>query len=245
MTVLDLITAALQEIGAYAQGETVGANDAAFALQKLNRMIDGWNAQRLFVYNINFATYTLVPGLNPHTIGPSGATYTVVQRPVRIEAANIVLNNVTPSVKTPLNLRDDQWYAKLPVPSITTTIPTDLYYSPAWPNGQLYLWPVPATNYLLELWTWVIISQYASYVTIVSLPPGYFDALAYSLAENLAPSFGKQPGLLLVELARKSREVIKSPNSMSPSICTVDYGMPNENYKNLPSYNWRSGGSGY
>lgn len=244
MTVLDLIQEALAEIGAYAQGETPSAADAQFALSKLNRMIDAWMAQRLFVYNLDFTQFTLVPSLTPHTIGPVGATFTVAKRPVRIEAANIVLTNVSPSVLSPLNIRNDQWWQANRVPGVTTTLPTDLYYSPTWPNGSLYFWPIPTVAYGVQLWLWNNIAEYSSLVTVVSLPQGYRSALVYSLAEELCPSFGKQLSPSLATLATKSREIVKSPNSMSPNIATMDFGMPDVNYSNLPSFNWLTGSSG-
>ena len=245
MTVLDLITEELAEIGAYAQGEVPSAADAQFALSKLNRMIDSWNAQRLFVYDLTFQQFTLVPGLAPHTIGPVGATFTVAKRPVRIEAANIVLNNVAPAVLSPLNIRDDGWWQNQRVPNVTTTLPTDLYYSPTFPNGSLYFWAVPSVAYGVQLWLWEILVEYTSLVTTISLPQGYRSALVYSLAEELCPSFGKVLSPSLAMLAAKSREIVKSPNSMSPNISTMDAGLPDANYSSLPSFNWRVGSSGY
>lgn len=241
-TVLDIITDSLSEIGSYAQGEVPSAADAQFALRKLNRMLDAWNARRLMIYTTTFAQYTLVPGLIPHTIGPSGATYTVSQRPVRIEAANIILNNVVPYVKSPLNIRNDQFWENQPVPTITTTLPTDLYYSPAWPNGQLYIWPVPTVAYGLELWYWQVISQFAALTDTVSFPPGYQNAIVYSLAVEMANAFGKQVSGSLATLANNAFNYIFGNNSDSPQIATTDSGIPDCGGKQLPSFNWRTGG---
>jgi hypothetical protein len=243
MTVLDLITLAFAEIGAYAQGEVPSAADAQFALQKLNNMLDSWNAQRLKVYTTIFAQYTLVPGLQPATIGPSGATYTVAQRPVRIDAANILLNNVVPYVKSPLNIRNDQFWQNNPVPTIGTTLPTDLYYSPAWPNGQLYLWPIPTVAYGLELWSWQLLSEYSALTTIVTLPPGYRNAIIYSLAVELSNAFGKAVSTSLGVLAMNAINYIQMNNADSPIIATTDSGIPSSSRKQIPSFNWRTGSS--
>lgn len=245
MTVLDLITLALAEIGAYAQGETPTSADAQFALTKLNNMLDSWNAQRIKVYTTIFTQYTLVPNLQPHTIGPSGATYTVTQRPVRVDACNILLNNVSPYVKSPVNIRNDQYWQNQPVPTVTTTLPTDLYYSPAWPNGQLYFWPIPTVAYGVELWTWQLLTEYSSLVTDVSVPPGYRSALIYSLAVELANAFGKAVSPSLAELARRGMDYIQSNNSDSPLISTTDSGIPDASRKQMPSWNYRTGSSGH
>lgn len=242
MTVLDLITEALAEIGAYAQGEVPTAADAQFALSKLNRMLDAWNAQRLFVYTTTFAQYTLVPNLAPHTIGPTG-TYVVAQRPVKIEAANVLLNNSVPYVKSPINIRNDQFWQNQPVPNVTSSIPTDLYYSPAWPNGQLYFWPVPTTAYGVELWYWQLLSEFADLTTIVSFPPGYRDVLAYQLAVSMCPAFGKAASSELIALTKIARDAVFQNNCDAPSIATTDSGIPDQNYKNLPSFNYKTGSS--
>ena len=64
-TVLDVISNALTEINALAQGETASAGDSSFALSKLNRMLDQWNARELYVYTVRFDEYTLTPNLQP------------------------------------------------------------------------------------------------------------------------------------------------------------------------------------
>ena len=45
---------------------------------------------------------------------------------------------------TKLDLLLDAWNVNNErVPTLTGTIPTDLYYEPDWPNGSCFLWPVP------------------------------------------------------------------------------------------------------
>lgn len=246
MTVLDLITQSFAEIGAYAQGEVPTAADAQFALIKLNNMLDSWNAQRLKVYTTIFTQYTLVPNLQPHTIGPTGATFTIAQRPVRIDAANILLTNITPPyIKVPLNIRNDQWWQNQRVPSITTSLPTDLYYAPSWPNGQLYFWPIPTVALGVEIWSWTLLLEFTALTQIVSFPPGYRSALIYSLAVELANAFGKTVTPSLAELTRRGFDYIHMNNADSPLISTTDSGIPNYNTRHLPSFNWKTGSSGY
>ena len=84
VTALSLINAAGQEIGTLAQGEALSADDQAWVLQKLQRVIDTFNAKRTMVYANNFTPFTLVANLAPHTIGPTG-TFQVAQRPVEFD----------------------------------------------------------------------------------------------------------------------------------------------------------------
>lgn len=239
-TVRQIVTDALVELGIYAPIDTPNAADTDLVLNKLNRLLDNWNAERCAVYNVGFAVYTLVPHLQPHTIGPSGATYTVAQRPVAIDGANIVLDNVNPAVRSPLNLRDDQWWLGNLVRDITTTLPTDLYYSPGWPNGAIYLWPVPTVAYGLELETRVLLSN-VILTDNVSLPPGYRDALTLSVAEECITTYGRgaDPGMpALAQKAAQARARIFANNDILPRLWTKDSGMPS---KPKPAFNYRSG----
>lgn len=237
-TYADMVNQALAEIGSYAQGQVTSAADMQFCLTKLNRIIDSWNAKRRTIYSKDFTTYTLIPNHQPHTIGPTG-DFAVTSRPIQILNANIVLAGTNPPVNSPLNLRDDDWWAKNLVQSLTSGLPTDLYYNTAFANGQLFLWPISTVAHGLQLETLFILNQVLQGTTI-NLPPGYNDALTYTLAENLAGSFGKALTPDLMRLARDSRATIVVPNLSAPRIATWDSGMPDNN-RNRPYFNWLTG----
>lgn len=225
-TVLDVLTDALMEIGVYASGEVPSAADATLALRKANEELDAWAARRMNAYSVAFTAYTLTPGHQPHLIGPglTAPDFAADQRPVRIEAAALILNNVTPNVDVPLNIRDDDWWANQRVKGITTTVPTDLYYSPDYPNGSLWLWPVPSFAYGIRLETWGLISQLANLGDSFSLPPGYKKAFVLSLAERLCRPFGRGAMPDLAADASRARAAIQANNAGSPRIASADFG---------------------
>jgi hypothetical protein len=222
-TVLDLITDAMQEINVVAAGETLAAEDATLGLRKLNGILDEWSARRIYVPNVNFSLYTLTANLQPHTIGPTG-TFVVSSRPVRIENAALVLSPSGNSVDIPLRIRDDNWWANQRVKTITTSTPTDLYYSPDMPNGSLYLWPIPNAANGLRLETWSIVDKFADTSTALNLPPGYQRALTLTLAESLAEIYGKTAGAMLTTSAVRARKTIASNNNESPRISLTPFG---------------------
>lgn len=241
MKALDVITQALIEIAVIDPSETLSATEANTGLIKLNRMLDAWNADTRYVYANVFTQYTLVPNLQPHTIGPSGATFYAQQRPVKIVDANIILNGGVQNqqVRCPMNIRDYDWWANKRAYAVQGTLPTDIYYESDWPNGSMFLWVVPTVNYLLELVTWTILSQ-LQLTSTFCLPPGYLDAVVYSLAVALAPSYGRPVSPDLRELCRQAVQRIIGPNTAAPTIGTQDAGMPRGG-KELPTFNWRSG----
>jgi hypothetical protein len=247
-TVLDLITAAILEFNGVAPGEDLPAAEAVFGLNKLNLLLDTWATDDLYVYNKDFTVYTLIPNHQPHTIGPV-ADFVVTQRPVKIEAANLVLTTSTPNQRIPLGIRDDDWWADQRIRSLANTTPSDLFYSPNWPNGQINLWPVPTLAYGIELETWVLLSKFVDIPNgatalnqTFSFPPGYQAALTYSLAETLCEAFGKPVGPMLAASARNARSKIQNLNLESPRISTTDSGLPRSGASRT-GYSFRTGQS--
>lgn len=220
-SVSTLCELAAQELNVIMAGETLGANDAAWLLSKLNQLFEAWNTKRPAIYRSVATTYPLTPSLNPHTMGPAG-TWTIAQRPVAIDAANLLQSGAT---RTPVTVRDAAWYRDLAMPSLTSPVPTDLYYDPTWPNGSLYLYPVPAAAYGLELWTRDTFARVAL-TDIVTYPPGYEGAIVDTLAEDSAEGLGRQPGPRLVARARQRRADLYALNDPIPRMATAQAGMP-------------------
>jgi hypothetical protein len=240
MTTRDLLTETFQDLTILSPNEPLSETDAAFGLQKLTRLFDSWNAERAGVYANSLTTYTLTPNLSPHTIGPAGSpspTFTVSQRPVTIDGANLVITGGAQAIHVPLNLRDDQWWSGLTVPALATSIPTDLYYSADWPLGSLYLYPVPTSAYGLELLTRIVLANLALDDT-VSMPPGYRDATILTLGEMIAPTYS--PAVPNPAAAAKARARIFANNDSTPALHTRDSGMPSAG-RGGGWFDWRAG----
>lgn len=242
MTVPDIVSQALLEIGVVSPGEPIQAADANFVLVKLNRLIDSWGALKNYIYAEQFLTFTLVPNLQPHTIGivDNAPTFVVLgNRPTKIVSAQLVINSSNPSYNIPINIRDADWWGSQRVPDIMTTYPTDVYYEPDWPNGSLFFWPIPTTAYPVQLELWTPLIQFMP-TGQFSMPPGYWDAIVYTLAESLCPSYEKPVNPALAQLALEKRMAIKSLNSTSPRISTGGDGLPTGG-ANRNSFDWRTG----
>lgn len=318
----DIITDAFYELGVYSQAETPSAADSSFGLSKLNRLFDAWGARSLDIFTVDFARYTLIPSVQPLTIGQAFpitnavltanvATYTAankfkegdsisiqgctsatfnvtaqlvssatptqftvdiihadiplepevnaqaifsagafpnyatpLQRPAQVVNCNIILNNVTPFVKVPVRVHNGKsgadWWAANPVPQILTTLPTDLYYAPAWPLGQLYFWPEQSFAYDFEVEIWTNLGEAASLTDNFWMPQGYRDAVTYSLAESMCMAFGKVLTPALANAAMKARAAIQNLNSAAPTIKTRDAGIPSR-AQERPYWNYRTG----
>lgn len=222
VTALDIITAALQEIGALAQGEQPSLDDSAWVLQKLQRLIDQYNSRQPMIYNVNFTLFTLNPPsdpLAPTTIGPGG-NFDAIQRPVSIESIGLILDSGSPGVELPLNPRDDAWWANNRIKGLTSTLPTDFYYSPDWPLGNIYFWPVPTASHQVRLQTRQVLGEFTAYTQAFTMPPAYWDLVVYDLAISCGPSFEREPSASLVALRQKALKAVQVNNIQSPRLAS-------------------------
>lgn len=247
--VSDVCNDALIETGAVAPGEIADADLMQWAFRQFNDLMNMWQAIRSRVYSYNFTLFNLVAGLAPHTIGPGpGSTFYMPQRPVRIESCALIFNISGSPIDLPMNIRDKDWWANQKVKSIQTNVPTDLYYDPAWPNGNCFFWPVPNTTNQVRIQTWQNISEFASITDPIggpggpnTLPPAYRPALKYTLAEFILPGSNRALHPVLARKALMARTAIGLNNDKSPRIRTQDSGMPAGN-SIRGDFNWATGG---
>ncbi len=233
-TVRDLIKGSLRLIGAIASGETPTADEEQDALLALNDMVENWNLEGLMVYTINREEFALVPGQQSYTMGVGGNFNT--NRPLRIDQAYMKILNTGPSTELPIDLVTDDEWAAITVKSTTSSIPRKLWNRNDFPLTHLDLWPVPSAANVLVLYTWDQIGAFSSANAAISLPPGYAKALRYNLAVELAPEYGKEPGVVVASIARDSKEDIKRINAV-PQYMDVDPAlMPAQR-----TFNWLTG----
>lgn len=194
ITATALIHDALTDIGClvFGQGATADLLNGCFRI--LNQQLESFLLDDLMCFTIRIDAYNLVAGQQVYTIGPSGADFTAA-RPTRIEEANLILNTVTPVVRRPLKVIQDQGWANIRVQSIPFALPLKLYYdggfNPASGYASLYLWPGPLSAYQLELFTWEQLQSFANLTTAYRFPPGYELLLRKTLALAAAPACRK------------------------------------------------------
>lgn len=235
---------AAQELGFGDDGLTPQNYDTF--LDVFARIIDDWNAVRDAIYATEFLSFTFTPNLNPHTIGPTGATWTVAQRPVTIEGATVILSTGPSGVNAPAIYMHDQsagipaFFQNLSTPNLTTSYPTDGYYDATWPNGSLYLYPVPATAYGCQIQVRQVLTTYTLDTTF-SMPPGYRSAITLTLAEQTAGIFGRPMPETLAARALTARARIFSNNTGARQLVTQDAGMPRVRRGTRSNWNWLIG----
>jgi hypothetical protein len=238
----DIIGAALLEAGIRAPEDStkLSGQDGAWGLQKLQRLIDQWNARRELIYSISFLQFTLIGNHAPHTIGPNG-DFNVPIRPVDVKAAMFILSGTsTNPVDAPIFMKDADWWASNPVKTLQSAITTHLYYDPSSPLGTLNFWPICTVANPVRLEIWNSIQQAISLQTALSMPQGYWEALVLSLAVKICPSYNRSVPPDLRESWNEAMRTIEENNYAPPQL-DLDIGIPNSRKGGRPDFNFLTG----
>lgn len=188
MTVLDLITAAMQHLVVLGQGQTASPEDATYGFGRLNNMVDSWNSDDLMLYTRPQVNSTLTNGVGgPYLFGPA---QTPGPRPTLIQAANIVPYGTTLSL--PLDLIDVGQWSEIEDKAAIGARPQRLYCDYAFPNANVYVHPCPLGAATLQTWPILQLAQFATLQDVLTFPAGYLEALEFDLAVTLSGGFGKQ-----------------------------------------------------
>ncbi len=219
-TALQLVTASLRKLGAVAAGETPDADEQSDALASLNQIVESWNLKGLALYRRENVAYSLVPSQQVYTIG-SGANFNGA-RPITINGAFVTRAGIDYPVEV---LTQSQWNGIL-YKSLSSQLPSGVYYEPAYPIGTVRVWPVPLEGLTITLSVNMQISPVASIGSTIALPPGYERALVYALAVDLAPEY---PAVTLsqrvIDAADEALADIKRANNTQNQAATFDIAL--------------------
>jgi hypothetical protein len=182
-TAQQLITRAAKSLGYLGRTAVLSAADANDGLVAFNAMLDSWSNEKLMSYVVLETSFPLVPGTSAYTIGPSGAAITAA-RPLNIDQAYVQDgsgNNYIMRV-----LPRDKWnQIGNRGATITSQIPTDMFYDPQNPNGVINIYPTPLLGYSVFINTTQDQTDFAALATVLAMPEGYERAYVTNLALEL------------------------------------------------------------
>jgi hypothetical protein len=213
VAVLTIVKHILAGLAIYAPTETIKPVDAQDVVDQINLLFDDWQADgRASVAEV-FSTFSIVGGLQPHTIGPTG-TWQLPARPVTIDGLAWLSSQGNYS---PITVHTDpQWWQRQTV--LNPGILSSAYYSADVPNGSLYFTGLPADGTQVRVMTRgtlgaVLLTQ------SVTLPPGYQSAIELSVMEGIiADAFGATVSPRLERLAGRARARIFGKNLRIPTL---------------------------
>ena len=200
MNALEIINDAYERCNRLTPGEPLSADDAAFALRKLNLLVDELSSQNLFLFQ---SVLTSAAQSGAITLGAGAwAAISPGDEIVSATANNLVLAKITM-----------QQYNELYQPTVTGT-PT------VWAQDGLstvYLWPVP-TGQTIKLQTRITCVDFADLSTEYTAPSGYKSALGAGLAVRIAPTIC---GGVTPDMIRAEKSAMSNINNYQPAIVNV------------------------
>lgn len=211
-TCVDMVSAALRTAGVTGVGQTPLAEDINDGFQLLLEVIELWKRERFMAWrNIELIT--------PST---GAQSYTMPDRPPRLDAAFARLlvgqqiagvYNAGP-VDFPLAIIESQSdYADISLKQLTT-FPAAVWYSPDFPTGSLWFWPIPpAGQFNLHVFYRAGLPTYTALTDPLALPTEYIRALRYELAALLQMNYGLPANPGFVAALMGTRAQIKATNA--------------------------------
>lgn len=184
---------AARDLGCLRAGQTLSTDLLSDIRVAANNMLDSWLLEDLLVLFYPAQIFTLTAGLQAYQIGTGQAAPNFnTTRPNDIELANIILNNVNPVLRVPLDIINKEQWAAIAVQGIPSALPLKLYYDKGWNQSQygtINIWPGPLQNYQIELYNsdQSVLAAFPDNTTTFLYPPGYAKLIQKNLAVEIAP----------------------------------------------------------
>lgn len=239
LTARDIITATLRSIRVLGVGDPLPAEDANDALDRLNDWLDSLALERLTMYHVARTAKYLGNNVPSYTIGIGGDIGIV--RPTHIESANLIENPKDPvPFERPIDVWTDQRWQGCRQKTLTSTVPTAIYYDHNWQEGlgRIYPWPIPTDcgKVQLVIYTPIALREFPTLDTTFSFPPGYRRFIRTNFAAEIASEYGKQLTADQVAAARQAKAQIKRGN-VRPVEARVDPAL----IYGYDYFDWRTG----
>jgi hypothetical protein len=210
-TAIDVLKRSMRMLGVLGADRTVSPEETADGMTALNALI-GTLSNTGLVYAKTLDSISVAAGTASITVGPSGGTIT--PRPVRVLDDSYFLMG---SLSYPLETMTLQQYNDIS-DKTTSSTPVGIHVQADMPNITISFWPVPSEAITLKLWSDKLIASTLAAATVLSLPPGYEDALAYLLAESIAPEYETEPSPSVMRGVTRSQRLLARTNLQIPEL---------------------------
>jgi hypothetical protein len=196
---------AFTEIGRVALGNNIDSDNLAHGLRLLNRMIDAWKAQNIFIPYTTEIVQTVTG--SPITIGTGGTINT--ERPTQVLDASFFRIS---GIDYPFQWITQEEFNAVSLKEIDS-IPRYGWYEQGLPLSKLHFYPRP-TNYELHLRVNGALPAFADYDIDYQVEAGYQDAIIKCLKVDACAGF-REPTQSIMVSAENALRVIKTANARS------------------------------
>lgn len=176
----EIITEALEQIGAIGIGDTLQDSDVTTCSRSLNLMVKAWNGQGIHLWTASEMSVTLVGGQADYTLSPRPLHVKQIRvrneddidRPVRIDSRNDFYSIANKTAEGQTNRA---------------------YYDPQLNSGTLSIWPTPPddTTDVLKITYYRSLEDFDASGDNPDFPQEWLEAISLNLAIRIAPKYGK------------------------------------------------------
>lgn len=227
-TVNDICLEALRDAGAVGVGVSPNAEMITHAWSRLQWLLQQWERERYLIYHLVTYVVQSTGQVVPYTVGAGGqvnlGTAGLVARPNRIESAFFRQLVASPNgpIDYPLGLLPSmEDYNRIALKGLTS-FTLIAFYDPAWPTGQLYVYPWPSAN-LYAIGITVreqLPASFPSLTSVIALPFEYYQAIVSNLALAVRPKYGlgTYPGDMVPLMAKNGLKILRKGNTAIPDL---------------------------
>ena len=224
-TVRELIKGAMTTLGVISANEQPSAEDISVCYVLYKQLVESLSTNILNMYTVSPSIWTLEPEQSEYTIGPGGDFDTA--RPVRIE--RIVFLYCPKNTKVGLKWTSEfqpttqstdleQWspaeFADIRTRDFKSTFIKGYLDSKGCPLRKLTFWPAPLDRHAVEIWSYDEL-EVGTLDSEVTFPVGYVRYLKLKLAQEIAPTFGKELPQSFQASLKEAEDNVKNLNAQS------------------------------
>lgn len=181
----EIIGAALRLCGVFGSGDTIPATDVTNCAQALNIIVKAWGAQGLNLWANAEKSLTPTAGTASYQIGltATGTGAMVTDVPLRIlDSAFVRVAGVDTKVQV-----ISRFDYNLIGSKTTAGLPSQLFYDPQVPNGQIYLYPVPTSaGQVVHFISQRHVQDFSLSTNNADVPQEWYQLLKWNLADEIA-----------------------------------------------------------
>jgi hypothetical protein len=224
VTVLEVLTRALQEIRVLGADAQLDASDADLALRYFQGMVDQFQIDGFLTYALRRDDYILIPGQRTYRLGPAGPDW-IGPAPTRVVTASTVPVGDTSATELFLEEYTTDRWSYISSKVLTADYPSVFHYQRADQTddtGQFNFWPVPQTAATLILRAPYALQSPLTLTTVLYFFPGYYEAWMLNLARRLVRPFAANEAPTLAEAASRALGAVKRMNDPGPALQRSD-----------------------
>lgn len=199
-----IANAAAQRLVIIDSGGSLSTQQLTDALAYVNNLLDSWSSQRLYAIQAVVTNFVLTAGVSSY-----GTAAVFGSRPVAIESAGASFSGFAGEVK----IVDGVTFLSDPDRQNTGPLPKRMFYDRGYPNGNIYLEPIPGNAATLTLYTWTALTAFADKTTPITFPPAYARLVTAGVALEMASQFSITPSAGLIQEFSDASAAVRQLNS--------------------------------